>query len=80
MPDSSRCGCPRAYKALLSAGPWTVCFLSYSLLHWTYPVDRERARADDGERKGNERPVACGKPSSMVQALAMLKFVLKAIP
>ena len=31
--------------AVLTAVPWSICFLSYSLLHLVYPADRKRALA-----------------------------------
>lgn len=28
--------------AVMMCGPWTLCFAAYSLLHWTYKIDRAR--------------------------------------
>ena len=33
--------------------PWTVCFVAYSFLHWTYPKDRDAAFASAAAMAGN---------------------------
>ena len=29
----------------IAATPWTLCFMLYTLIHWTYPRDCTRAEA-----------------------------------
>ena len=46
--------------AVLTAAPWSICFLSYSLLHLVYPADRKRALAAAEPQDGQALAVPTG--------------------